>query len=56
MFPDSRISDLFVVQIQHDSLNLDTHSLMKPLHQEIDDIADINLLFTSVSYIKGKVE
>ncbi|KAG5329961.1 APM1 Aminopeptidase, partial [Acromyrmex heyeri] len=54
IFPDSRISDLFVVQMQHDSLNLDTHSLMKPLQQKINDIADIDLLFTSVSYIKGK--
>ncbi|KAG5346782.1 AMPN Aminopeptidase, partial [Acromyrmex charruanus] len=55
IFPDSRISDLFVVQMQHDSLNLDTHSLMKPLQQKINDIADIDLLFTSVSYIKAPV-
>ncbi|KYQ50501.1 Aminopeptidase N [Trachymyrmex zeteki] len=55
IFPDSRISDLFVVQIQHDSLNLDTHSLMKPLQQEITYIADIDLLVISVSYIKAPV-
>ncbi|XP_018373404.1 PREDICTED: aminopeptidase M1-like, partial [Trachymyrmex cornetzi] len=55
IFPDPRILDLFVVQIQHDSLNLDTHSLMKPLQRKINDIADIDLLFTSVSYIKAPV-
>ncbi|XP_018344310.1 PREDICTED: aminopeptidase N-like, partial [Trachymyrmex septentrionalis] len=53
IFPDSRVSDLFVVQIQHDSLNLDTHFLMKSLQQEINDIADIDLLLTSVFYIKA---
>jgi len=47
--------DLFVVQIQRDSLNLDTHYLMKPLVHEINT-ADINSLFTSVPHIKGKVK
>ncbi|XP_018360017.1 PREDICTED: aminopeptidase N-like [Trachymyrmex cornetzi] len=51
----SPLSDLFMVQIQHDSLNLDTHSLMKPLQRKINDIADIDLHFISVSYIKAPV-
>jgi len=40
--------DLFVVQIQRDSLNLDSHFLMNPVEYEImaNTIADMNSFFT----------
>ncbi|XP_050456426.1 aminopeptidase N-like isoform X2 [Cataglyphis hispanica] len=42
ILPNSRILDLFVVQVQHESLHLDTHLIMKPLISQINSPSKIN--------------
>ncbi|KAL6429126.1 hypothetical protein ACFW04_008124 [Cataglyphis niger] len=48
---NSRILDLFVVQVQHESLHLNTHLIMKPLISQINSPSEINSLAFS-RYIK----
>ncbi|KAL6429149.1 hypothetical protein ACFW04_008124 [Cataglyphis niger] len=52
---NSRILDLFVVQVQHESLHLNTHLIMKPLISQINSPSEINSLAFS-RYIKGKTK
>jgi len=47
--------DLFVVQIQQESLRLDNNSIMKSLTSEANSPSEINSLFSFSYYIKGKI-
>lgn len=53
--PSLRILDLFVVQVQHESLRLDTDLFMKPLISEINDPSEIDSWSFS-RYVKGKAK
>lgn len=55
ILPNSQILDLFVVQVQHESLHLDTDLIMKPLISQINSPSEINSLSFS-RYIKGKAK
>lgn len=55
IFPNSQILNLFVVQVQHESLHLDTDLIMKPLISQINNPSEINSLSFS-RYIKGKAK
>ncbi|XP_025268327.1 aminopeptidase N-like [Camponotus floridanus] len=46
-------SDLFVVQMQQESLRLDDYSIMEPLVSEINKPTEINSLFSFSYYIKA---
>ncbi|KYM93914.1 Thyrotropin-releasing hormone-degrading ectoenzyme [Cyphomyrmex costatus] len=46
-----RIWDLFIVQIQQESLRLE--SIMKPVSSEVNTPSDINLVFSFEYYLKG---
>ncbi|XP_070162611.1 aminopeptidase N-like [Polyergus mexicanus] len=51
IFPNFQILNLFVVQIQHESLHLDTDLIMKPLISQTSNSSEINLLSFS-RYVK----
>ncbi|XP_071568308.1 aminopeptidase N-like [Temnothorax nylanderi] len=56
IIPNSRMSDLFVVQIMQESLYLDGHGIMEPLiswEQKGNMISDINSIFSFSYYIKA---
>ncbi|XP_070155699.1 aminopeptidase N-like [Polyergus mexicanus] len=53
IYPESRITELYVVQIQQESLRLDTHSIMEPLTSTINRPSEINSLFSFSYYIKA---
>ncbi|XP_070155132.1 aminopeptidase N-like [Polyergus mexicanus] len=57
IFPDFRVLDLFVVQIQQESLRLDNFrsDIMKPLISEVNKTSDIDSLFSFSYYIKAPV-
>jgi len=50
--------DLFVVQIQQESLRLDnfTEDVMKPLTSEVNKPSEIDSLFSFSFHIKGKIK
>lgn len=50
------MSDLFVVQMQQESLRLDDYSIMEPLVSKINKPTEINSLFSFSYYIKGKIK
>ncbi|XP_018405347.1 PREDICTED: aminopeptidase Ey-like, partial [Cyphomyrmex costatus] len=50
-YPEFRIWDLFIVQIQQESLRLE--SIMKPVSSEVNTPSDINLVFSFEYYLKG---
>ncbi|XP_050449677.1 uncharacterized protein LOC126850576 [Cataglyphis hispanica] len=53
IYPESRMSELYVVQMQQESLRLDTHSIMEPLTSTIFKSSEINSLFSFSYYIKA---
>ncbi|XP_071579424.1 aminopeptidase N-like [Temnothorax nylanderi] len=58
IIPNSRLSDLFVVQILQESLYLDGQGIMEPLtswEQEGNMISDINSIFSFSYYTKAPV-
>lgn len=52
--PDFRIKDLFVVQTQQESLYLDDRQIMNSLSSEVNNMFELNSLFTFAYYLKGK--
>ncbi|XP_077276529.1 aminopeptidase N-like [Temnothorax americanus] len=55
IIPNSRMSDLFVVQILQESLYLDGQGIMEPLTSEDNMISNINSIFSFSYYIKAPV-
>ncbi|KAL6446046.1 hypothetical protein ACFW04_001007 [Cataglyphis niger] len=53
IYPESRMTELYVVQTLHESLRLDIHSIMQPLTSTINKPSEINSLFSFSYYIKA---
>lgn len=46
--------ELFVVQVQQESLRLEQHDFMKPLEYNLESSSDIKSLVSFALYVKGK--
>ncbi|KAL6262393.1 hypothetical protein P5V15_007480 [Pogonomyrmex californicus] len=53
VLPDFQMLELFVVQTQFESLHLDDSQVMNPFESEINNISEINSLFSFAYYIKA---